>query len=70
VNDERVARDRGAFSPAEAAEWLGIGRSTFYRSVLPELAVVTLGRRVLIPVTELEAWLARSTTRSPIERSS
>jgi excisionase family DNA binding protein len=59
-----ATRDRGALSPAEAAVWLGIGRSTFYRSVLPELHVVTLGRRVLVPVTELEKWLDRNATRS------
>lgn len=54
---------RGALSPAEAAAWLSISRATFYRTVLPELGTVTLGRRVLIPIAELQAWLERSTTR-------
>lgn len=50
---------RGALSPAEAAEWLGIARSTFYAEVLGELRVVRLGRRTLVPVRELERWLER-----------
>ena len=48
---------RGALSPTEAAEWLGIAPSTFYDQVLAELRVVQLGRRKLIPLTELERWL-------------
>lgn len=46
-----------ALSPEEAAQALGVSRSTIYRTVLPEIRVVALGRRTLIPVKELEAWL-------------
>jgi excisionase family DNA binding protein len=54
---------RGALSPAEAAAWLGIARSTFYADVLAELRVVQLGRRKLIPVSELERWLDEHAAR-------
>ena len=56
------ASARGALSPSEAAEWLGIARSTFYAEVLGELRVVQLGRRKLVPVRELERWLERRAT--------
>lgn len=51
---------RLALSKAEAA--LAIGSSVDYleEHVLPELRVVRRGRKVLIPVRELEAWLSRS----------
>lgn len=54
---------RGALSPTEAAEWLGIARSTFYEQVLGELRVVQLGKRKLIPVAELERWLEEHAAR-------
>ena len=54
---------RGALSPTEAAAWLGIARSTFYAEILAELRVVQLGRRKLIPVTELERWLDEHAAR-------
>ncbi len=50
---------RGALSPSQAADWLGIARSTFYAQVLGDLRVVQLGRRKLIFVQELERWLER-----------
>lgn len=49
--------DRLAYSPAQAAIVLGLARSTFYDLVLPELRVVRVGRRVLVPRSELERWL-------------
>jgi excisionase family DNA binding protein len=51
---------RLALSPAEAAASLGMDRSTFYERVLPHLRVVREGRRVLIPVRELESYLERN----------
>jgi excisionase family DNA binding protein len=54
---------RLALSPEEAAEALGVSRSFFYGNVLPELRVVYRGRRRLVAVRELEAWLDRSATR-------
>ena len=52
-----------AVSPEEAAELLGIARSTFYQRVLPELRVVDLGRRRLVPVRELERWIEKNAAR-------
>ena len=54
-----------ALSIEEAAEELGVARSTFYLSVLPELRVVRIGRRVLVPRRELERWLERSAAILP-----
>jgi excisionase family DNA binding protein len=57
---------RLALSPDEAAKRLGIARSTFYKSVLPEIRVVNLGRRRLVPVRELDRWLERH-ARHPLD---
>jgi excisionase family DNA binding protein len=48
---------KGALNRQEAAEWLGVHIDTFKDHVLPSLRVCRIGRRVLIPVTELERWL-------------
>lgn len=49
---------RLALSPDEAAHALGVSRDTFDRCIGPDLAVVRVGRRKLIPVVELERWIA------------
>lgn len=54
---------RLALSPDEAAEALGVSRDHLERYVLHELRVVRRGRRVLIPVRELEAWLDANAAR-------
>lgn len=51
---------RLALSPEEAARALGVSRDFFDEHVLPELRVVRRGRRRLVPVTEIERWLATS----------
>lgn len=63
----RPAAPRLALTKAEAAGSLGISLDTFNASVLPELRVKYLGRRVLVPVAELERWLRESSTRSIAE---
>ena len=60
AQSKRRPPPRLALSPAEAAESLGIDRSTFYERVLPYIRVVREGRRVLIPVSELELYLERN----------
>ena len=45
---------RLALTPDEAAASLGVSRSFFYEHVLPDLRVIRLGRKRLIPVRELE----------------
>jgi hypothetical protein len=58
-------RDIGrlAYSPDEAARSLGISRDFFDEHVLPDLRIVRRGRRRIIPVRELERWLAESAAR-------
>lgn len=54
---------RLALTPNEAAAAVGIGRTTFYEQVMPELRVIRLGRKRLIPMRELEAWAERCAAR-------
>ena len=54
---------RLALNPEEAAAAIGVSRAFFFAAVLPNLKVVRVGRKRLVPVPELEAWLAREATR-------
>lgn len=56
---------RLGYSPAESAESLGVSRDYFDEHILGELRVVRIGRRIIVPVTELERWLERSAARYP-----
>lgn len=47
-----------ALTRGEAAEALGIGLTTFKEQVQPELRIVRRGKVRMIPVAELERWLA------------
>lgn len=49
--------DELAYSPGDAARVLGVSRAFFYDNVLPQLKVVRIGRRVLVPRRSLERWL-------------
>ena len=53
-------RLRMALSPVEAAEALGCSRDFFDLHVLPGVRVVRAGRKVLVPIAELERWLDRN----------
>lgn len=55
---------RIALTPDEAANAIGVGRSLFYEQILPELRVVRVGRKRLIPVRELETWTERNAART------
>ena len=55
---------RLALSPDEAASSLGVSRDVLDEHVMPDLRVVRLGRRRLIPLGELERWLDRSAART------
>lgn len=55
---------RLALRPEEAAEAIGVGRSTFFQSILPELRIVRVGRARLVPVAELERWLEAHAART------
>jgi len=54
---------RLALSKTEAAEALGVSVDFLEDHVLPELRVVRVGRRRLIPLAELERWLAQHSER-------
>lgn len=49
---------RLTYTQVEAAEVLGLSRSTFRVHVLPTLKVVRLGRRTMIPASELGRWVS------------
>ena len=60
VAPSRARRSAGrkmALSIEEAAATLSLSRDTFERHVVPQLRVVRVGRRLLVPVRELEQWL-------------
>lgn len=44
-------------SVEEAAEAMSVSRDSFERHVMPQIRLVHLGRRLLIPVVELERWV-------------
>ena len=46
-----------ALNVDQACAALCVSWDTFHREVEPELRIVRLGRRKLIPVVELERWL-------------
>lgn len=48
---------RIALTPPEAAAAIGVGEDFFTEHVRPHLRLVRRGRKVLVPVTELELWV-------------
>jgi excisionase family DNA binding protein len=55
---------RLALTPEEAAKAIGVGRSFFFEHVLPQLELVRVGRRRIIPVDALKAWLDENAERA------
>ena len=45
---------RLALTPSEAAAAIGVGEDFFSEHVRPELQLIRRGRKVLVPVVELE----------------
>jgi hypothetical protein len=58
---------RLALTPSEAAASIGVGEDFFTEHVRPELQLIRRGRKVLVPVTELERWI-KVNAEVPIER--
>lgn len=54
---------RVTLSRQEAADALGVSVDHFARHIQPELEVVRSGRLVLIPVSEIERWVAERAER-------
>jgi excisionase family DNA binding protein len=46
-----------ALSIEDAARVLSVSRDSFERHVMKELRLVRVGRRLLVPVRELDRWL-------------
>ena len=59
-------QNRMALSIAEAASVVGLSENAF-RTVLPEIERVNVGRRIVIPVRALERWLAERSRNEPHE---
>lgn len=60
MSDRRVLAPipRLALTRQEAADALGMSLTSFENHVQPTLRLVRLGRMRLVPVAELERWLA------------
>jgi excisionase family DNA binding protein len=58
-----VSIPRIALTPAEAAASVGVGPDFFDENIAPELRLIRRGRKRLVPVTELERWVAQSASR-------
>jgi excisionase family DNA binding protein len=56
-------RTRLALSVDEAAAALGVSRDYFDKHVIHELRVIRIGRRILVPTSELGRWIERSASR-------
>ena len=55
---------RIALTPPEAAAAIGVGPDFFDQNVAPELRMVRRGRKRLVPVVELERWMAENAERA------
>ena len=55
---------RLALTRAEAARAIGMSIDSFERYVQPDLRLVRRGKLRLIPVTEIERWLAENASRT------
>ncbi len=62
-----VSIPRIALTPPEAAAAIGVGPDFFEENVAPELRLIRRGRKRLVPVTELERWVAESATAPMME---
>lgn len=51
---------RIALTPSEAAAAIGVGPDFFDANVAPQLRLIRRGRKRLIPVRELERWVAEN----------
>lgn len=59
---------RLALELGEAAAALGVSPKYLSEHIRPELRLVRRGRKVLVPIRELEAWLAENAARTLGER--
>jgi excisionase family DNA binding protein len=57
VGVDTTAVPRIAMSKQEAASALGVSIDFFDEHIVPDLRMVRVGRRRLVPIAELEQWL-------------
>ena len=69
AKDRKRTLPRLSVSPDEAAEMLGVSRDYFDEHILPDLRIIRRGRRILVPLTELERWLDQTATSVAATRS-
>jgi hypothetical protein len=62
-----VSVPRFALTPPEAAAAIGVGPDFFEENVAPELRLIRRGRKRLVPVTELERWVAQAASAPTLE---
>lgn len=65
-----VSVPRFALTPPEAAAAIGVGPDFFDTNVAPHLRLIRRGRKRLVPVTELERWVAENAELSATEQIS
>ena len=69
AKDRKRALPRLSVSPDEAAEMLSVSRDYFDEHILPDLRIIRRGRRILVPLTQLERWLDQTATSVAATRS-
>ena len=55
---------RTALSIEEACASLGVSWDTWNEHIAPEIRIVRLGRRQLVPVVEIQRWLDKNGLRA------
>jgi excisionase family DNA binding protein len=63
MSDQARHVPRLALTREEAAQSLGVGLTTFKEQIQPDIRIVRRGRVRMIPVAELERWLAENAER-------
>lgn len=63
-----VSIPRIALTPSEAAAAIGVGPDFFDANVAPQLRLIRRGRKRLVPVSELERWVADSAETPMVEQ--
>jgi len=61
---------RIAVTPSEAAAAIGVGPDFFDENVAPHLRLIRRGRKRLVPVRELERWVAENSEEPMLEQIS
>jgi hypothetical protein len=60
VKDDDESAPRLALTIEQACEALGVSWPTWHEHIAPQIRMVYIGRRKLVPVRELERWLGES----------